>query len=160
MRTRYLRTDQIYDFNSLQYFPPHLTTYDPANKRFFVSNLSLNRIDVFDATSEIQIASITVPSPFGLDVAPDGNTLYAATTFGDLYIIDPNGLAVTQRVPGATIGPNGYSPSQVYVLADGDLAMLGQGGGQSVDGAYSFAIWNQSTNNLSIVSAGNLGTKT
>ncbi len=51
-RTRYLRTDIQYNPNALQFFPPHFTAYDSVHRRFFVSNTTLNRVDVFDAATE------------------------------------------------------------------------------------------------------------
>jgi hypothetical protein len=59
-RTRYLRTDIQYNPNALQFFPPHVTAYDSVHKRFFVSNTTQNRIDVFDAATESQIGMIIV----------------------------------------------------------------------------------------------------
>ncbi|MGC2557458.1 MAG: hypothetical protein WA389_01430, partial [Terriglobales bacterium] len=82
-RSRYLRTDLQYNPTALQFFPPHLTVYDSVHKHFFVSNWALNRIDVFDGASESQIGSIILPFPWGIDITPDGNTMYAATMFGE-----------------------------------------------------------------------------
>jgi len=96
IRARYLRTDIQYNPNALQFFPPHVTAYDSVHNRFFISNTTLNRIDVFDATQESQIGSVTVPEPWGMDVAPDGSQLYVATTFGDVYRIDPGAMQVLQ----------------------------------------------------------------
>jgi len=122
LRSRYLRTDIQYNPNALQFFPPHFTAYDSVHKRFFVSNTTLNRIDVFDAIQESQIGSITVPLPWGLDVAPDGSELSVATTFGDVFLIDPGAMKVLQRFPSSTIGPQGYTATQAFVLANGQLA--------------------------------------
>ena len=97
VRTRYLRTDLQYDPNFFQWFPPHITAYDSVHKRFFVSNTTLNRIDVFDSVQELQVGSIIVPQPWGLDVSPDGTKLYVATGFGDVYLIDPGAMQVLQR---------------------------------------------------------------
>src|SRR5580658_2574014 len=79
-RTRYLRTDAQYG-PSLQYFPPHFAKYDSVHNRFFISNYALNRVDVFDATSESEIGSVLIPAPWGIDVAPDGSKMYVATAF-------------------------------------------------------------------------------
>jgi hypothetical protein len=145
-RSRYLRTDLQYDPNSLQFFPPHFTAYDSVHKRFFMSNSTLNRVDVFDGPSESQIGSIIVPLPWGLDVAPDGSKLYVATTYGDVYLIDPAGLSVVQRYPSATIGSKGFFATQPLILSTGKLALLRDLGG--VDGNYSFAIWDPVANYL------------
>ena len=68
IRTRYLRTNSFYDPNSLQYSPPHFTVYDAVHKQIFVSNPYMNEIDVFSSTLETQIATISLPMPWGIDV--------------------------------------------------------------------------------------------
>ncbi len=151
IRTRYIRTDSLYDPNALQYAPPHFTVYDPVHKRFFVSNPFLNRIDVFDSAQEFQIAQIAVPSAWGIDISPDGTTLYAGTLVGDVYLIDPGMMQVVQRVAASTIGPAGYPALEAFVLASGQIALLGSPtGALLLDGEQSFAIWNPATNSLDI----------
>jgi WD40 repeat protein len=152
-RTQYRRTDLQYNPNALQFFPPHVTAYDKVHKRFFISNTTLNRIDVFDATQETQIGSITVPEPWGIDVVPDGSNLYVATTFGDLYFIDPGAMKVLHRFPSSSIGLQGYIATQAFILADGQIALLGQIGGFYFDGSADFAIWNPATNAINILRA-------
>lgn len=113
LRTRYLRTDLQYNPNALQFFPPHVTAYDSVHKRFFISNTTLNRIEVFDAKQESQIGTIIVPEPWGMDISPDGSKLYVATTFGDVYLIDPGAMQVLlQRFPSSTIGPQRWLGGQ------------------------------------------------
>jgi|HubBroStandDraft_1064217.scaffolds.fasta_scaffold00024_21 hypothetical protein len=148
-RTGYRRTDLQY---FQPYFPPHLTAYDSVHKRFFMSNTTLNAIDVFDGATESQIGSIVVPLPFGLDVSPDGSALYVATTYGDVYLIDPSTLSVLQRYPSATLGSQGYTANEPLILASGQLALLGRWGG--IDGTITFAIWDPVTNNLQVVNPG------
>jgi hypothetical protein len=150
-RTRYLRTDVQYSPNVLNFFPPHFTAYDSVHKRFFVSNPSLNRIDVFDSVAESQLGSVIVPMPWGIDIAPGGSTLYAATIFGDIYLVDPSALSVTQVYPAGTIGSQGYAATQPFILASGQLALFGGFAALNVDGAQSFAIWNPTTNNLQVI---------
>ena len=156
IRTRYLRTDLQYNPNALQFFPPHITAYDSVHKRFFVSNTTLNRIDVFDSIQESQIGSIVVPQPWGLDVSPDGSQLYVATAFGDVYLIDPGAMQVLQRFESSTIGPQGYQATEAFILADGQLALLGPlplGADLEdyLNGAPSFAIWNPGNNSLQVI---------
>jgi IPT/TIG domain-containing protein len=148
-RTGYRRTDLQY---FQPYFPPHLTAYDSVHKRFFMSNTTLNAIDVFDGATESQIGSIVVPLPFGLDVSPDGSALYVAATYGDVYLIDPSTLSVLQRYPSATLGSQGYTANEPLILASGQLALLGRWGG--IDGTITFAIWDPVTNNLQVVNPG------
>jgi hypothetical protein len=153
IHAQYRRTDLQYNPNALQFFPPHITAYDSVHKRFFISNTTQNRIDVFDATQESQIGSITVSLPWGMDVAPDGSKLYVATTFGDVYLVDPGAMQVVQRYASSSLGPQGYIATQAFILADGQLALLGSLGGFFFDGSPNFAIWNPSTNALTTVNA-------
>lgn len=150
-RSRYLRTDLQYNSAALQAFPPHLTVYDGVHKHFFMSNWALNRIDVFDGASESPIGSIILPFPWGIDITPDGKTMYAATMFGDIYLIDPVGLKVQHRYPSATIGPKGYAPIEPFILASGQLALLAGLPQFNLDGSPTFAIWNPTTNNLQVI---------
>jgi len=123
--------------------------YDAAHRQFFVSNPFMNEIDVFDATQEIETAQISVPLAWGIDISPYNANLYAATLLGDIYQIDPATLTVTKRYPSASIGPNGYTATEVFVLSDGRLAVLGaQGGILGVDGAASAAVWDPVSNSL------------
>jgi hypothetical protein len=150
-RTRYLRTDAQYSPNVLQFFPPHFTAYDSVHKHFFVSNPALNRVDVFDSVAESHLGSVLVPMPWGIDVAQDGSALYVATVFGDIYLVDPSALSVTQVYPAATIGSQGYAAIQPFILASGQLALFGGFAALNVDGAQSFAIWNPTTNALQVI---------
>jgi hypothetical protein len=152
-RNRYLRTDTLYDPNALQFFPPHFTAYDQVHKRFFVSNPARNRVDVFDAANESQLGSIIVPQAFGLDVSTDGTKLYVATAFGDVYLIDPGSMQITQRYPSATLGPQGYVATQALILADGRVVLMGALGGYYLDGSMSFAVWDPVSNTLQQVQA-------
>lgn len=91
VRTRYLRTDIQYNPNALQFFPPHVTAYDSVHKRFFVSNTTQNRIDVFDAGTESQIGSILVPLPWrvwkigGDFVDPTSSFISSSSVFRDRH---------------------------------------------------------------------------
>jgi len=146
VRTRYHRTNSFYDPNSLQFAPPHFTVYDAAHRQFFVSNPYLNEIDVFDATKEVETAQIAVPLAWGIDLSPLDGSLYAATLLGDIYHIDASTLAVITRYPSASIG---YTATEVFVLSDGRLALLGgQGGILGVDGAAGAAVWDPTTSTL------------
>ena len=153
-RTRYLRTNALYDPNLLQYAPPHFTVYDPAHRRFFVSNPYLNEIEVFDAKQELQVAVIPVPQAWGLDVSPMDGSLWAASWLGDIYHIDTGALKVMKRYPGPSIGPGGgYGATEVFVLADGRLALLKKAGG---DGFVGAEIWDPVSNTVDLGPGGTL----
>jgi hypothetical protein len=152
-RSRFLRTDATFNPDSFLTFPPRFTTYDPAHKRFFISNTILSRVEVFDAATEQQIGSIKVPQVWGIDVLPNGTKLYAATVFGDIYVIDPGVMQVIQRIPSTTIGPNGYMATQVVALADGRLGLMGGLGAIFIDESPSFGVWNPTNNDLVVNSS-------
>jgi hypothetical protein len=150
-RTRYVRTDAQWDVGFLNYFPQQWVLYEPVTQRFFVSNTSLNRMDVFDATTEAKIAEIPIPEPFVGDETPDHSTIFMGTQIGDLYEIDPVAMKVTKRIPALQIGPSGYAAYEVRVMADGNLALLGgQGGIPSVDAYANFAVWSPTNNSIEI----------
>ena len=152
-RTKYVRTDSATAYGGS--LNEGWTVYDPATKRFFISDSSANLLHVMDATSEKQIAVIPVPGVYGIDITPDNSTIYAGTQIGDVYAIDPVGMAVTHRYLAAQIGPGGYQAYAVRVLANGSLALLGgQGGIPSVDGYSSVGVWNIQTNSLQLFATG------
>jgi hypothetical protein len=106
---------------------------------------------VLDAASETEVAVLSVPGAYSIDDTPDHKTLYVGTQIGDVYVIDPVSLVVTQRYRASQIGPNGYGALSALVLADGQLALLGeQGGIPSVDGSTSVAVWNPASNALTV----------
>jgi len=158
-RVRYIQTDTLWDITWLNFFSQPLILFDSATDRFFVSDTSLNRVEVIDASTETKIGDIPVPGAFVGDISPDHSTIYLGTQVGDLYEIDPVAMSVKARMPAAQIGPSGFPAYEVKALADGTLAMLsGQGGIPAVDGYSALGIWNPTTNALSI--AGSTGPDT
>ncbi len=148
-RIRYDQTDTQWDTSFLSFFPQPLILYDAPTKRFFLSDTSLNRVEVFDATTQQQISEIAVPGAFVADESADHKTIYMGTQVGDIYEIDPVAMKVLKRIPSTQIGPSGYAAYQVRALSDGRLVLLGgQGGIPAVDGYSNFAVWNPSSNTL------------
>lgn len=149
-RTRYIRTD-----SATQLLTWSLIVFNAKTNRYFVTDYNTNQIMVFDAATQTQIGTITVPGAFGIDETPDQTTLYTGTQIGDVYAIDPVGMRVVHRYIASQIGPNGYKAYSVQVLANGSLALLGgQGGRPTIDGYGEFAIWNPADNSIAIYSAG------
>jgi WD40 repeat protein len=146
-RTKYVQTDLLWDPGFLSFFPQPAIIYDSNSKRFFLSNTSLNQVDVFDAMTETEIATLPVPGAWIGDITTDHKTIYVGTQIGDVYAIDPVGLKVTMRFPSIQIGPSGYAAYEVHTLANGSLLLAGgQGGIPAVDGYSNIGIWNPSTN--------------
>lgn len=148
-RTRYVRTDAATPYSS--YPPPNWTIYHSPTGRFFASDPTGNRINVFDSATRSLIASIIVPGAFGMDQAPDGSVIYVGTESGDLYLVDPVKLVVTRRYPSDTISPYGFSANAVYALANGKLLLqryLLLPGYSWVDGNGPLALWNPADNSI------------
>lgn len=157
LRTRYVRTDSATEYFQLS--NSNWMVFDPPTKRFFVSDPGGNQIDVLDATSETKVGTIAVPGAYGIDESPDHSVLYAGTSIGDVYAIDPVTMQVAKRYIAAQIGPNGYKAFEVRVLADGELALLGNGAVpfSALDGFGTVGIWNPSTNALTVYQFSHIG---
>jgi len=148
-RTRYTRTDAATEyFDELN---ASWMVYDSATNRFFVSDPGGNRIEVLNAATEAEIATIPVPGAYGIDEAPDHSVLYAGTQMGDVYAINPATMQVTKRYLTAQIGSSGFQAYSARVLSNGELALLGsQGGIPGVDGYGSVGVWNPVSNSLTV----------
>ena len=148
-RSKYVRSDSTSEYSS--YPPPNWSVYDSSNNRFFASDAGTNHINVFDATTEKQIATLVVPGAFGIDLAPDNSALYVGTLAGDLYVVDPVNLVVTRRYPANTISDYGFTANAVFALANGKL-LLEQyfliPGYSWVDGNGPLALWNPADNSI------------
>jgi WD40 repeat protein len=148
-RTKYIRDDAVTEYSLT--LNSHWTVYNKSTSRFFVTDPFSNQIFVFDSATESKVGAITVPGAFGIDQTPDQSTIWVGTLVGDVYSIDPVKMAVKQRYLAAQIGPFGYPALSTLVLADGRLALLGpQGGLPSIDGSRSVAVWNPSSNAITI----------
>lgn len=148
-RTRYVRTDATTEyFLSLN---THWEIFNSATSRFFVTDPYGNHVFVFDSATETEIGSIVVPGAYGIDQTPDGSALYVGTLIGDVYTIDPVSMTVTQRYMASQIGPYGFQSLIALPLSNGSIALLGAAGGiPSVDGSSSFAVWNPTSNSITI----------
>lgn len=137
-----------------------LLVYDSVRQQIFASNTSLNEVDVFSTVTRHQLAAIPVPTPYGIDISADGNTVYVGTFSDFLYVIDPEKLAVTNRISFAVTPNNGSwanSPQAVATLSDGTLALLMDFGEQFfLANGTSLIIWNPQTNATTTI-VSNLG---
>ena len=148
-RSTYVRSDAVTEFfGSLN---AHWAVFNKPTSNFFSADPYSNQIFVYSSATRTTVGAITVPGVFGIDQTSDGSTIWAGTLLGDVYAIDPVKMAVKQRYKASEIGPYGYSSLSTLVMSDGRLALLGeQGGIPSVDGSTSIAIWNPSTNAITI----------
>ena len=158
LRTRYRWTDASTEYGPAVY--GNWIVFDPVRNKFFVSDPGGNRIFVLEAANESLKGSKTVPGAFGIDETPNHSLLYAGTTVGDVYAIDPSTMQVVRRYMGESIGPNGFHAYAVRALSDGRLALLGFRGSTQTSGAptgtagisnfSSVAIWEPASNAIKI----------
>jgi hypothetical protein len=131
---------------------PKLVVYDGTRQQAFVSNTSLNEVDVFSTATHQRTATIAVPYPFGIDMSTDGNTLYVGTFSDFLYVIDPQQLVVTGRVSFAVPLQQGQSasvnnPLTATTLSNGNLVLL-MGAGDGFGAGAALVIWYPATNQI------------
>jgi hypothetical protein len=149
-RTRFLRTDATTVYG--EWINQHWIVYHTGTNRYFVTDPSTNQIIVVDARSKTMIGNILVPQAFGIDQSPDGSILYVGTLIGDVYTVDPVGMAVIQRYMASQIGPTGFYAYTALPLADGQLALVGGPSYPSapfgIEGSTTLAIWNPADNSI------------
>jgi hypothetical protein len=144
-----VRTDALTPYTS---FPePNYLVYHAATNRFFSTDAYLNQLNVVDAATNTLKATLDIPGAFGIDQAPDGSVIYVGTMAGDIYVVDPVGLAITKRYPSSSISPYGFVANAVYALANGQLLLEKYflvPGYSWVDGDGPIAMWNPANNDI------------
>jgi hypothetical protein len=114
-------------------FPPHFGVYDPVHQNFFVTNTLLNRVEVYSASTEQLVASISVPQPVAMDITVAGDKVYVGTFTDYLEVIDTSKLEVVQKIPSESIlAGTAFNPLWPLVLSDGRVLVLT---GFGVDGS-------------------------
>ncbi len=107
--------------------------YDSMHNVVFESNASLNEVDVISPNDMTLIQRIPVPEPTGMDLSPDGKTLYVASLSPYFYSIDTSLFCVAGRA-GVMADLRGnltmntseelLVPLEVAALSDGSVAVL------------------------------------
>src|SRR4029077_9794636 len=79
-RTAYARTDSTSALDD-PFGEPHRRhiAYDPANKRIFIANRAMNRVDVFSTATSSRVAQVSVPGATSADLSTDGSTVWVGT---------------------------------------------------------------------------------
>ncbi|HEX8818216.1 MAG TPA: YncE family protein [Terriglobales bacterium] len=130
-RADFVRTDDT----------PFAAAYDMARKLVYVSNPNIGTVDVISSTTYQLLNSIPIPSPAGLDMSPDGSTVFVGTSSQALYTID----AATQKISQRYVAPSGQRPTKIKVAANGSVLMLTE----SISGVF-IASWNLTTNTFTV----------
>ncbi len=96
--------------------------YDSSRKLVFATVPDLNRVDVFSSSNGSLVKSIPVSSPYGIDIAPGGKTIYTGSYAEQLTLIDVDLLQVRERIDMFT-----YVPIARQTLVAPMLAVLSNG---------------------------------
>ena len=127
-RTGYARTDAqpALDDPAGEPFHRHIA-YDPANKRIFVANRAMNRVEVFSSTDQSRVAQISVPGASSADLSADGSTVWIGTTMEQAVAIDTSSLQVRSRYSIPALAPTAGSvfdhPEELLAMSSGKLML-------------------------------------
>ena len=115
-RQRFLRNG----FGTPGFLIQGATAYDATRHQFLLCNETLNEVEIYDATTELQTGTLAVPSPASIDISPIDGSLYVASYTGDIYQFDSATHALLKRIlAGAQPSDGG---TEALVLSDGRLA--------------------------------------
>jgi hypothetical protein len=149
-RTKYIRTDAVTEY--WQWLNTHWIVYHSATSHFFVTDPLSNQIFVIDAATRTRIGSIVVPGAYSVDLTPDQSKIYVGTLIGDVYVVDPVAMQVTNRYEAQAIG---LPAMTALVLSNGQLALLGVAQGIAiVDGSMNMAIFDPTTGTSTVYGTG------
>jgi hypothetical protein len=123
--------------------------YDSTNKRLFVANSAMNRVEVFSTTSLTRVAQINIAGASSADLSADGATVWIGTVTGEVVAIDTASLQVKARysISGLQPLPNTVfdRPEELLALSNGKLMMRLR---QAQTGEALLALWDPSSNAL------------
>jgi IPT/TIG domain len=148
-RTTYVRTDTVAALDDPTGEARHRRiAYDFVNKRVFVANRAMNRVEVFSTANQTRVAQITVPAASSADLSADGATLWVGTTTEQAVAIDAATLKVRSRYSIQPLSPIPNSvfdrPEELLPMSSGKIMMrLRESAAQAL-----LAIWDPATNSL------------
>jgi DNA-binding beta-propeller fold protein YncE len=149
-RTAYARTDSTSASDDPFGEPHHRhIAYDPVNKRVFIANRALNRVEVFSTTSQTRVAQISVPGASSADLSADGTTVWIGTAIEQIVAMDTSSLRIMNRYTLAGLTPLPATifsrPVEVLSLSNGkSLVRLRQ----PVSSEALLALWDPTSNSL------------
>lgn len=119
-RADFVRTDDT----------PAGAVYDAAHKVVYVTEPVLNKVDLISSETYQLLKSISIPAPAGIDITPDGTTVYVGTDTQAIYAIDTATQTVLQQyiVPVQTFPGNTLTeinvPIRPVTLSNGLLLFI------------------------------------
>jgi DNA-binding beta-propeller fold protein YncE len=149
-RTAYARTDSDSASDDPFGEPHHRhLAYDPANKRIFIANRAMNRVDVISTTSQTRVAQVSVPGATSADPSADGATVWIGSALERIVAIDTSSLRVRNRysLEGLTPLPGTIfsRPVEVLSLSNGKSMVRLR---QPVSSEALLALWDPASNSL------------
>lgn len=149
-RTNYVRTDIL----AVQDNPPgealhrHLA-YDAANRRIFVANRAMNRVEVFSGVDQTRVTQINVSGATSADLSADGSTVWIGTATEQAVAIDATSLQVRSRYPIPALSPVAGTvfdrPEELLAMVNGKLMMRLR---QSAGAQSLLALWDPVANTV------------
>jgi hypothetical protein len=149
-RTAYARTDSLSAADDPFGEPHHRhIAYDPANKRVFIANRAMNRVEIFSTATQSPVAQISVPGASSADLSADGATIWIGTALEEIVAIDTSSLRTRNRyqlsgltpIPGAIFS----RPVEVLSLSNGKCLVRLR---QPVSSEALLALWDPASNFL------------
>jgi hypothetical protein len=149
-RTTYVRTDAVAALDDPTGEPRHRRiAYDFMNKRIFVANRAMNRVEVFSTASQTRVSQITVPAASSADLSVDGAALWVGTTTEQAVAIDTTTLKVRSRYSIQPVSPIPNSvfdrPEELLPMSSGKIMMRLR---QSAAAQSLLALWDPVANSL------------
>jgi len=149
-RTAYVRTDSTSASDDPFGEPHHRhIAYDPANKRVFIANRAMNRVDLLSTVGQSPAAPISIPGASSADLSADGTTGWIGTALERIVAIDTSSLRVRNRyslsgltpIPGAIFS----RPIEVLSLSNGKSMVRLR---QPASSEALLALWDPASNSL------------
>ncbi len=116
-RTRWAHLGSTVEVGDDNEAPLQLVVHDRTHGTIFVSNPGLNEVLAYDQNSKQLKAKVDISFPLGMDLSPDGQSLYVGSATNFLFVIDPGTLHVKQKINTVDIlPPGGFSAVSVFTL--------------------------------------------
>lgn len=119
---------------------------DAAAGRVFVGDPVNNALYVLASSDARMVATVPLPSPFGMTLDAAGTNLYVGSKTGVFFVLDPATLQVVKRVTLPPALQSAGVPLQPYAMADGSIFWgLGKAGPDGAPEMEALVRWHPDT---------------
>jgi hypothetical protein len=134
---------------------PYAAAYDQAHNLIFASNPTWNRVNVISGKTHKIIKSITVRSPRGIDITPNGQSVWVQTAAQYVFKINTTTLQAKEYLlPKSGIGSSGlpiqFASDSILALSDGTVFLYFNDSGS--EGSGEAGVWNPKTGTMKVLS--------